>query len=138
MKLLVQVNTVAGLLESEVQYAIIEVTSEMQEYLTKRRALFTASQQYADDLWDMRFSGCAFVTFYDNIDLDAVMDESEQHLLEQHGYWKVSDDFANDEEASECECTQVVLDGDTWYITTYETSTLVEVKTREIPYGAIQ
>lgn len=138
MKLLVQVSTIDGERETDIQYAIIEVNAETQEYLTKRKVLFAASKNFAEDLSDMRFWGCSFVTFHGNIDLDELIDEDEQHTFDEQGYWEVSDDFANDEEVSEWEFEQVVLDGDSWYITANEKGTGVEIKTREIPYGAIQ
>jgi hypothetical protein len=134
MKILVQVNTIDGEANSDINYAIIEVTDEMQQYLAKRKALFEASLQYAEDLSDMRFWGCAFITFHNNIDLDTVMSEDEQHLFDEKGHWAVPDDFANDEESSEWELEQVVLDGESWYVTANEKDTGVEIKTREIPH----
>ena len=136
MKLLVQVNTIDGERETAIGYAIVAVTAEMQEYMAKRRALFAASKNFADDLSDMRFWGCDFITFHGDIDLDTVMSEDEQHMFDEKGYWEVSDDFefANDEEVVEWEFEQVVLDGDSWYVTANEKDVGVEVKTREMPH----
>ncbi|MCK9567500.1 hypothetical protein M0R72_00960 [Candidatus Pacearchaeota archaeon] len=138
MKILIQVNTIDGELETDIQYAVVEVNPEMQQYLTQRLALFNASKQFATDLSDMRFWGCAFITFHSNIDLDTLLGEDEQHVFDEQGYWAVVDDFANDEEASEWEFEQVVLDGDGWYVTANEKDTGVEIKTREIPYDLSQ
>jgi len=136
MKLLVQVNTIDGERETSIGYALVEMNNETVEYLTKRRALFEASKKFADDLSDMRFWGCEFITFHGDIDLDAVMSEDEQHLFDERGYWEVSDDFSftNAEEAVEWEFEQVVLDGDSWYVTANEKDVGTEIQTREIPH----
>lgn len=134
MKLLVQVSTIDGERQAGIIYAVIEVTDATTEYLTTGKALFTASKQFADHLATMRFWGCSFITFYNDLDLSKFIDENEKHLFDELGYWAVSDDFAKDVEEVECEFEQVVLDGDSWYVTANEKDTGVEVKTREIPY----
>jgi hypothetical protein len=139
MKLLLQVLEVdnsSSIPQTDINYAIVEITDEVQQYLAKRKALFEVSKTYSDDLAGMRFWGCSFITFHDKIvdEDEKIIDEDERHIFDEQGYWIVPDDFANDIESAECEFTQVVLDGESWYVTANEKDTGVEIKTREIPH----
>jgi len=133
MKLLLQVSTVDGDLEAEIKYAIVEIDNEVKQYLAQRLALFSAVKQIADDLADLRFWGCDFIAFYSNLDLSTVMNEDEENLFSEQGYWEVPDDFANEEEAADWELTCLVLDGESCNVSANE-SDGVEIITRDIPF----
>jgi hypothetical protein len=133
MKLLLQVSTVDGDLEAEINYAIVEISDEVKQYLVQRLALFNAVKQISDDLADLRFWGCDFITFYNNLDLSKVMDEDEENLFGEQGYWEVPDDFANDEEAADWELVRLVLDGESCNISANENDG-VEIITRDVPF----
>ena len=134
MKILLQVITVDCDLETEIKYAIVKINDEIKQYLAQRLALFNIAKQFADDISDIRFWGCSFITFHKNIDLSALLDEDEEHVFDEQGYWEVPDDFANDEEAADCELERVSLDSDGWNVSANENYG-VEVTTRDVPFA---
>jgi len=139
MKLLLQVSGVDAT-ESDINYATIEIDDEVKQYLAKRQSLFVTAQQFAEDLMDLRFVACSFITFYNNIDLDFVMGKGEQKEFEGQGYWKIPDDLPTESSvlAEQIQSETLILDDESFYIIAFDGMANDEdgsdVMTREVPF----
>jgi len=134
MKLLLQISGVDGI-ESDISYAIAEINDDVKQYLAQRQALFNTAVQFADDLLDLRFMGCDFVTFYHDLDVDAAIGEHGD-LFDEQGFLEVPDSFANDEKSADVDLDlRLILDNDYWYVTAYENG--IEVMTREVQFSKL-
>lgn len=145
-KLLLQLS--AGDFETEVSYALVELSDEMKQYLYLRRALFNgvsgalseASSEDDNDMNGISFTGFRFIKFYEDLDIDAIigMGTNDREKFDELGYWEVPDVFDDGSDINdgfdpiELE-PLLVLDSDTWCVSVTDEHG-IESSTWEIPY----
>lgn len=150
-KLLLQLS--AGDFETYVAYALVELSDEMKRYLHLRKLLFNgvsgalseASSEDDNDMNGIMFDGFKFITFYENLDIDAIIGTSpnDREKFDELGYWEVPDVFDDNSEINDgfkpLELDQqvidplLVLDGETWCVFVTDQYG-VETSTWDIPY----
>jgi hypothetical protein len=120
----------------EISCALVDINDETIKYLLARRAVFTTAKALLADLADMRF-WWPFATFHTSLlDLISELDEDEEHLFVEQGYWEVSDDFCKDADVSNVEYDQIVIDKDGFYLSAHKKHGL-GIITRNVPFSVL-
>ena len=117
MKLLALVSEIkSDLGDLGINYAVLNLDDKAKQYLEERQVLFKAVRSIANDLNNMRFVGCSFITFYRDIDLRLIMGEDEEHILFENGYFELPDGLDISTNVEDAPHPQLVIGNNIWYV----------------------
>lgn len=126
MKLLIQAFDIDG--NSDVMYAMVDI-DEINNVLTKRKALFSTAKQFDEDVYEIKFCGRPdLVTCLGYISIDPSVG------IDENGYCKVHDGFLENENPIDS-TTSIVIAEDGWYISGEDENGNI-IETRHVPFIA--